>query len=78
MKQIITVISFLISISLHANDSLIISRLLQRIEHLQIEKDGVFRAGSIPSYRMYALNKDRFIADINPFFLQLPPLLCMM
>jgi len=51
-----------------ANDSLVISRLLQRIDQLQAKDNQVFPKGSIPSYRMYALNKTRHKADINPFF----------
>ncbi len=58
----------LFSISLRANDSLVISRLLQRIDHLQAKTNDVFPKGSIPSYRMYAHNKNRFKADVNPFF----------
>ncbi len=42
--------------------------LLHRIEALQVKEDGVFPKGSIPSYRTYALNKDRQKADPNPFY----------
>ncbi|MBW0160282.1 MAG: hypothetical protein KXJ51_02745, partial [Sediminibacterium sp.] len=42
--------------------------LLQRIDYLQAKDNAVFPKGSIPSYRMYALNKTRYKADINPFF----------
>ncbi len=51
-----------------ANDSLVMSRLLQRIEQLQPRESSVFPEGSIPSYRLYALNKDRQKADVNAFF----------
>lgn len=51
-----------------ANDSLAITRLLERIGQLQPKESGVFPKGCIPSYRMYALNKTRYKADINPFF----------
>lgn len=44
------------------------SKLLQRIEILQAKESSVFPAGSIPSFRMYAMNKDRFKADVNPFY----------
>lgn len=68
MKYYVTALLLLFSLSLRANDSLTISRLLQRIDALQLKEDGVFPKGSIPSYRMYALNKTRYKADINPFF----------
>lgn len=55
-------------ISSNANDTLITYRLLKRITALQVKQGGVFPAGSFPSYRMYALNKTRRKADINPFF----------
>ncbi len=51
-----------------ANDSLVMSKLLNRIGDLQQKQHGVFPKGSIPSYRLYAFNKDRYKADINPFF----------
>lgn len=52
----------------YANDSLIITHILNRIALLQTKESGVFPKGTIPSYRMYALNKTRYKADINPFF----------
>jgi hypothetical protein len=51
-----------------ASDTLIISQLLNRIDQLQPKWHNVFPKGSIPSYRVYALNKDRMKADINAFF----------
>ncbi len=51
-----------------SNDSILISQLLQRLNDLQIKENGIFPKGSIPSYRMYALNKTRYKADVNPFF----------
>ncbi len=51
-----------------AGDSLIIQKLLQRIEQLQVKEAGVFPEGAFPSYRLYALNKDRQKADVNAFF----------
>lgn len=68
MKYLITFLLQFLFVSLSANDSVIISKLLQRIDDLQPKKDGIFPKGSIPSYRMYALNKTRYKADINPFF----------
>lgn len=68
MKYCVTFLLLLLSVSLIANDSLLISRLLQRIDYLQAKDNAVFPKGSIPSYRMYALNKTRYKADINPFF----------
>ncbi len=50
------------------NDSILISQLLHRLDELQIKENGIFPKGSIPSYRMYALNKARYKADPNPFF----------
>ncbi|MFY8025151.1 MAG: hypothetical protein ACOVNO_07375 [Sediminibacterium sp.] len=52
----------------NAYDTTIITQLLHRIEQLQVKEDGVFPKGVFPSYRTYALNKDRQKADINPFF----------
>lgn len=68
MKYSVTFFLLLLSVSLIANDSLLISRLLQRIDYLQAKDNAVFPKGSVPSYRMYALNKTRYKADINPFF----------
>lgn len=50
------------------DDSLVMQRLLQRIEQLQVKEAGVFPKGIFPSYRLYALNKDRQKADVNIFF----------
>jgi hypothetical protein len=68
MKLVQTFILILAFSSVVANDSLLISGLLQRIADLQVKEDGIFPKGCIPSYRMYALNKDRYKADVNPFF----------
>lgn len=68
MKHCIPFFLLLLSTSVRANDSLVMSRLLQRIDQLQAKNNEVFPQGSIPSYRMYALNKTRYKADINPFF----------
>ncbi len=68
MKQIIAFIFLFVCTGTFANDSLVISRLLQRIDDLQPKTDGIFPKGCIPSYRMYALNRDRYKADINVFF----------
>ena len=51
-----------------ANDTLVSFHLLEKISKMQPQKDGVFPKGIFPSYRTYALNKDRQKADINPFF----------
>lgn len=68
MKPIITLFFLTLNLFCFAGDSLITSQLLNRIAFLQAKEEGVFPKGSIPSYRMYAHNKDRFKADINPFF----------
>ncbi len=68
MKYYLTFLSLFFFSGLLASDTLIISRLLQRIDELQPKEDGVFPKGSIPSYRIYALNKDRQKADINAFY----------
>lgn len=52
----------------YANDSLVMTRLLNRIDQLQSKESGVFPKGIFPSYRLYALNKNREKADINIFF----------
>jgi hypothetical protein len=67
-KYCVVFIFLFLPASLLANDSLVISRLLQRINDLQPKAHGVFPKGSIPSYRLYAMNKERYKADINPFF----------
>lgn len=68
MRYYVIVLFLMSSLGLAAKDSLIISRLLHRISALQVTNDGIFPKGSIPSYRMYALNQHRYKADINPFF----------
>lgn len=68
MRYLFILLFLLRQSTLQANDTLVMSKLLQRIEALQPRENGVFPQGSIPSYRMYAMNKDRFKADINPFF----------
>lgn len=57
-----------LSVIVRAQDTLVSLRLLERMEQLQPKEDGVFNKGLFPSYRMYALNKDRQKADINVFF----------
>ncbi len=52
----------------HANDTLLMGSLLERIDYLQVKQNGVFPKGSFATYRMYALNKDRQKADVNAFF----------
>jgi hypothetical protein len=58
----------LLQVTAAGQDSLFVQKLLQRIEQLQIKENGIFPAGSFPSYRLYAWNKDRYKADVNPFF----------
>lgn len=58
----------LLSTVMYANDTLITGQLLQRITQLQAKESSVFPKGSFPSYRIYALNKDREKADINAFY----------
>lgn len=50
------------------NDTLLTAQLLNRIKLLQSSSTGVFPKGVFPTYRTYALNKDRQKADINIFF----------
>ena len=68
MKPSISVLLFFILFKGYANDILSITQLLNRIAQLQTKEPSIFPIGSIPSYRMYALNKRRYKADINPFF----------
>ncbi len=68
MKQLIAFALLFGCTVLRANDSLVISRLLQRIDQLQVKVNGVFPKGSIPSYRQYAFNKTWYKADSNPFY----------
>lgn len=68
-KRIIQALSLTLIINcIYAHDSLVMTKLLQRINQLQAKESSVFPKGLFPSYRMYALNKDREKADINPFF----------
>ena len=55
-------------ISASNNDSILITQLLQKLDDLQIKENGIFPKGAFPSYRMYALNKTRYKADVNSFF----------
>jgi hypothetical protein len=70
MKQavVIQVLLSFIFIRLNAQDSVLATRLLQRIEQLQAKESSVFPKGIFPSYRTYVLNKDRDKADINAFY----------
>lgn len=58
----------LLTRGLLAQDSIVISQLLRRIDQLQVKESSVFPKGSFASYRLYALNKDREKADVNAFF----------
>lgn len=51
-----------------ANDTLQVTQLLNRIQQLQSTQQDIFPKGLFPCYRMYALNKDRAIADPNIAF----------
>ena len=64
----VTVCCILLCAKSYANDSLVMGNLLQRIQQLQSKESRVFPKGIFPSYRLYALNKDREKADINIFF----------
>lgn len=68
MKYLLSLCLCLLAKVAVPNDSILITQLLQKIEQLQVKEDGLFPKGSIPSYRKYALNPDRFKADINPFY----------
>ena len=69
LKIQLTAVCFIsLSLSSYANDTLVMRQLLQRIDQLQNKQAGVFPKGIFPSYRLYALNKDRQKADINAFF----------
>jgi hypothetical protein len=56
------------SVNARDTDTLMATRLLQRIAALQPKEDGIFPKGLFPSFRTYALNKHRQKADINIFF----------
>jgi hypothetical protein len=68
LKCLLLFLLFLYMNKSNAFDTTIVTQLLHRIEQLQVKEDGVFPKGVFPSYRTYALNKDRQKADINPFF----------
>jgi hypothetical protein len=57
-----------ISNGLYANDSILVTQLLQKLDDLQIKENGIFPKGAFPSFRMYTPNKSRYKADVNPFF----------
>lgn len=64
----ISFIFLLLTAHAYANDTLLATQLLKRIDALQVKESSVFPKGSFPSYRIYALNKDREKADVNAFF----------
>jgi hypothetical protein len=66
--KILLSLSFLFATVAYANDTLIMGQLLQRMTQLQAKESNVFPKGAFPSYRLYALNKDREKADVNGFF----------
>ncbi|MES2329886.1 MAG: hypothetical protein V4539_09805 [Bacteroidota bacterium] len=66
--KILLLFSLLFTTVGYANDTLIMGQLLQRMEQLQAKESSVFPKGSFPSYRLYALNKDREKADVNGFY----------
>lgn len=59
---------FFYTTNVRANDTLLAGQLLNRIYALQAKESSVFPKGLFPSYRMYALNKNREKADVNIFF----------
>jgi hypothetical protein len=59
---------FFVTSTVRGNDTLQITQLLNRISSLQNKEHGVFPKGLFPCYRMYALNKNREIADPNIAF----------
>lgn len=67
-RSILFILLLLLTKGLLAQDSLLITQLLRRIDRLQVKESSVFPQGSFASYRLYALNKDREKADVNPFF----------
>jgi hypothetical protein len=70
LKISISFIAFILlyHVNCFGNDTIQVTQLLQRIQQLQVKTDGVFPKGLFPCYRMYALNKDREIADPNIYF----------
>lgn len=59
---------FFVTSTVRGNDTLQITQLLNRISSLQNKEHGDFPKGLFPCYRMYALNKNREIADPNIYF----------
>lgn len=68
MRILSTVILLFIFKNAWASDSTIMTKLLLRISELQTKNSAVFPKGSIPSYRLYGLNKTLYKADVNPFY----------
>lgn len=62
---------WLLTNHLYAQDTVLMTQLLNRIEQLQVKEHGVFPKGAFASYRTYALNKLREKADMNPFYTSL-------
>ena len=67
-RSFLFILLLLLTKSMLAQDSIVISQLLRRIDQLQVKESSVFPKGSFASYRLYALNKDREKADVNAFF----------
>lgn len=67
--RFISVLLFLLLTNkLFAQDTALMTQVLNRIEQLQVKENGVFPKGSFASYRTYALNTHREKADMNPFY----------
>lgn len=67
-RLLLFILLLLLTKGMLAQDSIVITQLLRRIDQLQAKESSVFPKGSFPSYRLYALNKDREKADVNIFF----------
>jgi hypothetical protein len=62
------VILLFLSVSVKANDSLLMHQLVQRIAAMQIKEAGDFPVGMFPTYRQYDKRKSVFKHDDNIFF----------
>ncbi len=68
MKCVLLIFFLLTGLGGYCADTLLMTKLLKRIELLQSHDGTVFPTGIFPAYRTYALNKDRQKADINIFY----------
>lgn len=68
VKLSFVIFFILFSNTVHANDSLLVSKLVNRIYELQLKKYGKFPAGMFPSHTKYFRNSDKTADDNSVYF----------